>query len=147
VIGKIIKPHNRVKAMFIATSILLVGAVLPAVSLNPVVLIVFAFVNAFFNQFIINPSNNIFYYLIQKKAEADSREEYFSIKEFLLGMGRVIGISLLFVVPSTQTGYVIAIVVLTLTQFVTAGLGKHTLTLLKRDEEKELAEHAETVEA
>lgn len=147
VIGKIIKPHNRVKAMFTATTILLAGSLLPALSLSPVVLIVFAFVNAFFSQFIVNPSNNIFFYLIQQKAEPNSREEYFSIKEFLLGMGRVIGIAILFIFPPSQMGYVIAIIVLTLTQFVTAGLGKHTLTLLKRDEEKELAEHAKTVEA
>lgn len=88
VIGKIIKPHNRVKGMLVATIILLVASALPAVNLNPTTIIVFSFINAFFTQFILNSSSSIFFLLIQKKAENNAREEYFSIRELLLDSGQ-----------------------------------------------------------
>lgn len=136
VIGKIIKPHNRVKGMLVATIILLVASALPAVNLNPTTIIVFSFINAFFTQFILNSSSSIFFLLIQKKAENNAREEYFSIRELLLDSGRIIGILILFLFPKDPAGYVVAIIVLTLSQFITVWLSNHTLKLLKREEEE-----------
>ncbi len=146
VIGRVVGPRNRVKAMLAATITLLAASILPAVSLNPVSLILFSFINAFFTQFLLNSSSSIFFLLVQQKAEPNAREEYFSIRELMLGFGRSAGILILLAFPKVQLGYVIAIVVLTLTQFVTVGLSKHTLTLLKR-EEKERMEDGEPAEA
>ena len=65
----------------------------------------------------------------------------------MLDFGRIVGILVLFLFPKDPVGYVIAIIVLTLTQFVTVGLSKHTLKLLKREEEKEQVESGNPVEA
>ena len=73
-------------------------------------------------------------------------EDDSSIRELMLGFGRSAGILILLAFPKVQLGYVIAIVVLTLTQFATVGLSKYTLTLLKR-EEKEQMEDGEPAEA
>ncbi len=146
VIGRVVKPGNRVKAMLAATITLLAASVLPALSLNPVSLILFSFINAFFTQFLLNSSSSIFFLLVQQKAAPNAREEYFSIRELMLGFGRSAGILILLAFPKVQLGYVIAIVVLTLTQFATVGLSKYTLTLLKR-EEKEQMEDGEPAEA
>ena len=146
-IGKIVKPNNRIKVMFSATIILLAASVLPAVSLNPATIMLFALINDFFTQFILNSSRSIFFFLVQKKAEINAREEYFSIRELMLDFGRIVGILVLFLFPKDPVGYVIAIIVLTLTQFVTVGLSKHTLKLLKREEEKEQVESGNPVEA
>ena len=146
VIGRVVKPGNRVKAMLAATITLLAASVLPALSLNPVSLILFSFINAFFTQFLLNSSSSIFFLLVQQKAAPNARAEYFSIRELMLGFGRSAGILILLAFPKVQLGYVIAIVVLTLTQFATVGLSKYTLTLLKR-EEKEQMEDGEPAEA
>jgi len=137
-IGRIVKPHNRVAIMLVGTIILCAACAIPAFSLTPVGLIAFSLVNAFFTQFIVNSSSSIFFFLVQKKSEPQMREEYFSLRELMLAIGRVSGIALLFIFPETQIGYVIAIIILTLSQFLTVGLCKHTLTLLKREDEKAL---------
>lgn len=131
-IGKIIKPHNRVKAIFISTTILLAATALPAFGLTPETIIVFAFINAVFSNFIVNSSSSIFFLLVQKKADFKAREEYFSIRELFLAAGRIIGIFILFAFPKDPVGYLIAIVVLTLSQFVTAALSRHTTKLLAK---------------
>ena len=122
--------------MLIGTLVLLAASALPAFSLSPVSLILYSTINAFFTQFVINSSNTTFFLLVQKKSELSMREEYFSIREVMLAIGRVAGIVVLFCFPKVQLGYVIAIIVLTLTQFLTTGLCKRATQLLKKEEEE-----------
>lgn len=65
--GRIIKPGNRVKSMLIGSTVLLVACSLPAFSMSPAAIMVFAIVNAFFSTFIINPSNSIMFLIVQKR--------------------------------------------------------------------------------
>ena len=58
--------------------------------------------------------------------------EYFSIRDVFLVGGRIIGVSILFAFPRVQYGYVIAIVLLTLSQFIIVGLSKRSTNLLKQ---------------
>ena len=143
VIGRIVKPDNRVRVMLVGTIILLVASVLPAFSLSPTSLIVYSTINAFFTQFVINSSNTTFFMLVQKKSTLSMREEFFSIREVMLAIGRVLGIVVLFLFPKVQIGYVIAIIVLTLTQFLTTGLCKRATRLLKEEEERSVGESVE----
>ena len=139
VVGKVVNPRNRVKSMLVATIVLLVAAIPLAFVLNPVTIIAFAFVNAFFSTFIANPAGSVVFLLVQKKSERESREEYFSIKDMFLAVGRIIGILLLMVFPEGQMGYVAGIIALTVTQFVVAGMSHHTLNLLSKIPEEEPA--------
>ncbi|MGI5896736.1 MAG: MFS transporter [Oscillospiraceae bacterium] len=134
VAGRIIKPHNRVKFMFAATTVLLLAASLPAFGLSPATIMIFAVVNSFFNTFIINPSNSIMFLIVQRKADPKMVDEYFSLRDIFLVAGRMIGVCILLAFPRVQYGYVIAIVVLTLSQFITSTLDKHCTTLLNRME-------------
>ena len=147
VVGRISRPSNRIKLMFTATTVLLVAALLLVWGMSPELIIAFAFLNAFFNTFIVNPSSSIFFLLIQKKAEPNAREEYFSIKEVFLNFGRILGIFILLAFPKEQMGYVIAVIVLTLTQFITVGLGRHTTKLLAKADEEALSDNAESAQA
>ena len=130
----------------VATIVLLVAAIPLAFVLNPVTIIAFAFVNAFFSTFIANPAGSVVFLLVQKKSERESREEYFSIKDMFLAVGRIIGILLLMVFPEGQMGYVAGIIALTVTQFVVAGMSHHTLNLLSKipEEEPALEQTAQT---
>ena len=132
VVGRISRPSNRIKLMFTATTVLLVAALLLVWGMSPELIIAFAFLNAFFNTFIVNPSSSIFFLLIQKKAEPNAREEYFSIKEVFLNFGRILGIFILLAFPKEQMGYVIAVIVLTLSLIHISPLraGKSTFAVL-----------------
>ena len=72
--------------------------------------------------------------IVQRKAEPKMVDEYFSLRDIFLVAGRMIGVCILLAFPRVQYGYVIAIVVLTLSQFVTSALDKHCTTLLSRME-------------
>ncbi len=135
VAGRIIRPENRVKSMFVGSIVLLAACGLPAISLNPVTIMIFAVVNAFFNTFVVNPSNGIMFLIVQKKAEPKMTNEYLSIRDVFLVGGRMIGIAVLLVFPKAQFGYVIAIVLLTLSQFVMVALSRRSTRLLKKLDE------------
>lgn len=128
--GRIIKPGNRVKSMLVGTIVLLAACSLPAFSLSPAAIMIFAVVNSFFSTFIINPSNGIMFLIVQKKADPKMKDEYFAIRDVFLAGGRIIGICILLAFPREQLGYVIAIVVLTLSQFIIVGLSKYSTKLL-----------------
>ena len=133
--GRIIRPENRVKSMFVGSIVLLAACGLPAISLNPVTIMIFAVVNAFFNTFVVNPSNGIMFLIVQKKAEPKMTNEYLSIRDVFLVGGRMMGIAVLLVFPKAQFGYVIAIVLLTLSQFVMIALSRRSTRLLKKLDE------------
>lgn len=133
--GRIIRPGNRVKFMLAGSVILLVACGFPAFSLGPATIMVFAVVNAFFSTFVINPSNSIMFLIVQRKSEPEMTNEYLAIRDVFLVAGRMIGVLILFVFPREQLGYVIAIVLLTLSQFIVVGLSWRSTKLLRRDEE------------
>lgn len=132
VAGKIIKPGNRVKSMLIGSIVLLAACGLPAFSMSPPAIMVFAVVNAFFSTFIINPSNSIMFLIVQKKADPKMTNEYLSIRDVFLVGGRMIGVSVLLAFPRVQYGYVIAIILLTLSQFIIVGLSRRSTNLLRK---------------
>ncbi len=135
VAGRIIRPGNRVRFMLAGSVILLVACGFPAFSLGPATIMVFAVVNAFFSTFVINPSNSIMFLIVQRKSEPEMTNEYLAIRDVFLVAGRMIGVLILFVFPREQLGYVIAIVLLTLSQFIVVGLSWRSTKLLRRDEE------------
>ncbi len=132
VAGKIIKPGNRVKSMLIGSIVLLAACGLPAFSMSPPAIMVFAVINAFFSTFIINPSNSIMFLIVQKKADPKMTNEYLSIRDVFLVGGRMIGVSVLLAFPRVQYGYVIAIILLTLSQFIIVGLSRRSTNLLRK---------------
>ena len=129
--GRILRPSNRIKSMFIGSSVLLVASSLLAINLNPATIMIFAALNTFFNTFIVNPSNGIMFLIVQKKSAPHMANEYLSIRDMFLCIGRMCSVTILMFFPRVQFGYVIAIVILTMSQFILVGLSRLSTRLLR----------------
>ena len=70
--------------------------------------------------------------IVQKKADPKMTNEYLSIRDVFLVGGRMIGVSVLLAFPRVQYGYVIAIILLTLSQFIIVGLSRRSTNLLRK---------------
>lgn len=127
--GKIIRPHNRIKCMLVATTVLVLACLIFAISFNPVTIIVLGILSNLFGTFIVNPASSSFFLLVQKMPGGmRAREEYFGIREIFLNAGRVIGVIILLVFPTEDWRYTVAaLIVLTLTQYITALLCKRAV--------------------
>ena len=138
-IGKFVKPANRVKYIFIATTSLLILTAILFLELSPITVIMLSIANTFFGTLIVNPSISIFYLLLEQKPDgAKNRTEYLAVREVFLGVGRLIGIGLILVLPQDNTGCIMAMFILTLTQYITVFFGKLTTSLLAKQTQEEL---------
>lgn len=70
--------------------------------------------------------------IVQKKADPLMTNEYLSIRDVFLVGGRMIGVFVLLAFPRVQYGYVIAIIFLTLSQFIIVGLSRRSTNLLRQ---------------
>lgn len=139
--GKIIRPGNRIKCMFVSTTVLLAACLLLAISINPFTIIFLAVLSNLFGTFIVNPVGSSFFLLVQKMPGAmEAQEEYWGIREIFLNFGRAVGVVILMLFPKTQWGYIIALVLLTFSQYLATFLCKRAITLVNTysEEHKEL---------
>ena len=82
-----------------------------------------------------------FFLLVQKMPGAmEAQEEYWGILEIFLNFGRAVGVVILMLFPKTQWGYIIALVLLTFSQYLATFLCKRAITLVNTysEEHKEL---------
>lgn len=129
--GKIIRPGNRIKCMMVSTTVLLLACLLLVVNISPFTIILLTIVSNLFGTFIINPVGSSFFLLIQKMPGAmEAQEEYWGIREVFLNFGRAVGVVIVMLFPSTQWGYIIALVLLTFSQYFATFLCKRAITLV-----------------
>lgn len=133
-VGKFVKPTNRIKYIFVATTSLLLLTALLFLELSPITVIMLSLANTFFGTLIVNPSISILYLLLQKMPGGEeNKTEYLAVREVFLGVGRLIGIGLILVLPQDNLGCIVAMFILTLSQYITVLFGKWTLSLLAKE--------------
>jgi MFS transporter, YQGE family, putative transporter len=137
IISKRIQGHNRIKFMEVAVFSLLAFAVVSVFVINPVILILFTVVNAFFSGFIVNSAFSTFLDAIQAFPDSNNlRPELFAQNELYLATGRCFGIFVIMLIDhfsnSDVTMQAVSLVILTLTQIATVFACKHTMRLIKQ---------------
>ena len=118
-IGKWVRPSNRIKSMLVSVTAMIVGIAMLYVNLSPVTIILFNLMNSFVTLFLLNPAGSIFFMVIQKAPGArEMQSEFFGIREVCLNMGRITGIIVTMVMPQSSFGNVTAMCILTLVQYL-----------------------------
>jgi len=117
--GKLAGPGRRVKLALLATTILFGGTVLLFWAMSPTMIILFSVVNSFCSLFIIYTANT---YSFDVMAQNETMRHYVAelngFREAALSAGRILGLCIVMLFPATITGYIQAMCVLTLTQYV-----------------------------
>lgn len=120
VCGKTVNANNRIKSMFIATTALTVSTMVLFASLNAVTIIILSVMNAFFAVLLLNPASAVDFSVIQAMPDGYTcRGEFLGISEMVRAVGRCAGLTLLLVFPKNAVGYTIALLMITVLQYLT----------------------------
>ena len=141
IISKKIVSTNRIKYMELSVAVLLVFSIVSIFTINPVTLIVFTVVNAFFSGFIVNSSLGNFLDAIQILPRARSlRPELFAQKELYLATGRCLGVFIIMAIDhlsgSNLVWQAVSLGILTVTQIGTVAACRHVALLIEEAKNK-----------
>ena len=118
VLGKRLKPSNRIRYMAGGVTTMLVCTLILFVQMDVITILLFSVINAFFNNFLLSPGNGIYYSVVQKTCPTNTESAEFStVKSFFLDYGRVAGVLLVMLMPKTTYGSVWGILLLTVLQY------------------------------
>ncbi|HAO69195.1 MAG TPA: hypothetical protein DCR31_03880 [Ruminococcaceae bacterium] len=118
VLGKRLKPSNRIRYMTGGVTTMLVCTLILFVQMDVITILLFSVINAFFNNFLLSPGNGIYYSVVQKTCPTNTESAEFStVKSFFLDYGRVAGVLLVMLMPKTTYGSVWGILLLTVLQY------------------------------
>lgn len=143
IISKHIMGTNRLKYMEIAVASLFLFSVFTVFTINPVILILFTVVNAFFTGFIGNSSFANFLDAVQILPKAKVlRPELFAQKELYLATGRCFGVFIILLVDRLSGGSMvwqaISLVILTVTQVGTIAASRRATHLVEQRKKESL---------
>jgi YQGE family putative transporter len=131
--GKVMRPNNRMKLMFAGTTILTALACVLFFQLNTLTILMLSVANSFLGVFVVNPTTTTMYTVLDKVPDANSmKTELISTSECYKNVGRILGVLLIMVLPQTNFYYVLSLVILTVSQYVTVVLAKLTLKSVKK---------------
>lgn len=117
--GKLVRAETRLKSVRTAVFVLLAAAMMLVCKLNTATLLVFSVFNSFFSPYLVSPAFSIFIAGIYSSPKAIAlKGEILAIRECFLNVGRILGICITMMMPQTSFGSVMAIIVLTLFQFI-----------------------------
>ena len=118
VLGKRLKPSNRIRYMAGGVTTMLVCTLILFVQMDVITILLFSVINAFFNNFLLSPGNGIYYSVVQKTCPTNTESAEFStVKSFFLDYRRVAGVLLVMLMPKTTYGSVWGILLLTVLQY------------------------------
>jgi YQGE family putative transporter len=133
VAGKIMRPNNRMKLMFLGTTILTALAGLLFFELNTFTILMLSIASSFLGVFVVNPTTTTMYTVLDNVPNAkDIKTEMISTSECFKNTGRILGVILIMVLPQTNFFYVLSLVILTVTQYITIMMAKTTLKCVKQ---------------
>lgn len=133
VAGKIMRPNNRLKCMLIGTTLLTGLASLLFFKMNIITILALSLVNSFMAVFVVNPTTTTLYTVLDKVPEANSyKTEVLSTTECYKNAGRIVGVILIMLLPKTNFYYILSLVILTASQYITAVFAKITLHCTKK---------------
>lgn len=126
-IGRFMNPKYRIRWMLTATTVLFVASGLLFFKLDATTIIIMSITNAFFNIILLNPIVTVIFTLFNRTADGvKAKYELLAIKDMMLGLGRVVGVLMVLFFPQTQLGYLIAMCVLTASQYITVFITSRT---------------------
>lgn len=132
VAGKVLRPKNRMKAMFIGTTILTFLSATLFLQLSTITVLALSLANAFLGVFVVNPTFATLYTVLDIYPKAnEKRSEVLAITECYKNAGRITGVLLIIFLPQTNFFYVLSLVLLTASQYITTLFAKITLTAVK----------------
>lgn len=134
VYGRYVTAKSRVRYTVLATTALLLFCGLAYRFPGAPMIILFTVVNAFFQLFLINSCCNMTYDLLgQNENTRKCMGETLAIREGAITLGRIGGLALVLAFPAGDvTGYIEAMFILTLTQYLLALFMKLTQMILDR---------------
>lgn len=136
VIGKVMRPNNRIKFMLLSTTVLTLLCSLLFWKLNAVTVLILSVINSFLGAFLINPTTTTLYTVLDNVPHAtEFKTETISITECYKNVGRILGVLLIMFLPKTNFYYVLSLIILTSTQYITIIFAKITLNSCKKYKE------------
>ncbi len=109
----IVSVKNRTKAVYISVVIAVMACIPMIISLSPITLIFFAAVNNLCNTYISSPVLNSYFAYIDTIPLLKGKEaEAHFVRELFIMAGRVLGIALIFLIPQSDMGIVITLIIM-----------------------------------
>ncbi len=138
--SKISRPNNRIRYMSIATILLTLVTTLLFIKLNTVTVLILSIANSMLGVFMVNPVTTTLYTVFDKVPRAkEIKQETFAITECYKNVGRILGVVFIMVMPDGNFWSVLSLVILVLTQIITAIFAKITMISIKKyDSEEQL---------
>ncbi|MDD2955886.1 MAG: MFS transporter [Oscillospiraceae bacterium] len=131
VLGRRVTPKNRLRYMAAGVTTLLCCTLILFWKLDALTVMLLSVVNSYFNCYILNPQNSIYYAAVQKACRGRTQQlELMGVKSFFLDYGRVFGVLIVMLMPQSQLGSIWSMVLLTLFQYGMLLLGHFTTRLL-----------------
>ena len=121
--GKLVTPKTRVKYAMLGTTTLMGVCALLFLNVSVTTVMIFAAVNAFMQvTMLYSYSNTTYDTMAQNNVSRKCMSEMFAFRETAITLGRLLGLWLTTLVPSNNTGYVVVMLLLTVSQFIAIGL-------------------------
>ncbi len=114
--------------MFISITLLTMLTSILFLRLDTMTILALSLANAFLGYFAVNPATTTMYTVLEKVPDGkELKTEVISITECYKNVGRILGVLLIMILPKTNFYYVVSLVVLTLTQYITVLFANTTL--------------------
>lgn len=119
-IGKLVKPGNRITYMKISVTVTLLITSVLLFWHSPLMIVIFSALNSLLQIFIINPSLSIMFSVFEYDARPrHMTAELFSIRELMLEIGRCLGVGVFLILPQSPFWLAVGLMIITALQYFT----------------------------
>lgn len=137
--GKLVSPSTRVKYSLLSITALILSCSVLFLATNITTVIIFNVINAFSQLIFLNSyGNTTFDILGQNQTSRKCMSELFAFRETSIMLGRLLGLFFTIMVPAGNFGYILVILILTLSQYLAVFLMNKAITTLDRKKQSQL---------
>lgn len=130
---KLLRPRNRLKFMLVSTTLLTMLVSILFLNLSAPTILLFSIANSFLGVFLINPTTTTLYNVLDNvKGASDLSSEVIGTTECYKNAGRILGVILIILLPKTNFFYVLSLMILTASQYITTLFAHITLRCVKK---------------
>jgi len=141
VYGKLVRQNNRFRYGVLGTTVLMAGCSILFFNMSVPTVMFFTVINAFMQLFFQYGFNNTsFDAIAETKLSRECTAEIVGLRELVIMFGRLTGLTITLLVPPSQTGYVLVMLLLTFTQYIAMLFVKLVLNILNRKQNKSVGE-------
>ncbi len=132
-ISHFMRPQKRVRWVLAAATVLFLASGMLFLRLDATTIIIMSVINAYFNIILLNPITAILFSVFAHTSDgAKAKYELLGIKDCFLGIGRGAGVILVLLFPQTPKGYLVAMCLLSATQYLTVFLASRATRQLEQ---------------